>query len=109
MGRTGAYLGSSPVTCPVCRGRGGMGGYECWRCAGQGTLNTELPVEVEYPPGTRGSVARLPLTGFGIHNFYLTVHFRVLKLPAISLVTSSQPMQLLGRSKDSRRRHRFGV
>lgn len=55
-----------------------MGGYECWRCAGQGTLNTELPVEVEYPPGTRGSVARLPLTGFGIHNFYLTVHFRVL-------------------------------
>jgi molecular chaperone DnaJ len=66
------------ITCPVCRGRGGMGGYECWRCAGQGALNTELPVEVEYPPGTRGSGARLPLTWFGIHNFYLTVHFRVL-------------------------------
>jgi molecular chaperone DnaJ len=66
------------ITCSFCRGRGGMGGYECWRCAGQGALNTELPVEIEYPPGPRDSVARLPLTGFGIHNFYLTVHFRVL-------------------------------
>ncbi len=33
---------------------------------------------VEYPPGLRdGCAVRIPLTRFGIKNFYLTVMFRV--------------------------------
>jgi molecular chaperone DnaJ len=66
------------ATCPNCGGRGGMGPYECWRCGGLGVLNTEYLVEVAYPPGcSDGQVVQMPLEGFGIENFYLTVVFRV--------------------------------
>ena len=65
------------ITCSACRGRGHVGGLECWRCAGEGTLDADLPVDVEYPPSTFDSVIRQPLTALGIHNFYLTVHFRI--------------------------------
>ncbi|MBI5688393.1 MAG: J domain-containing protein [Verrucomicrobia bacterium] len=64
--------------CATCRGRGHVAGYECWRCAGDGALTAEQPVDIEYPAGIRGGhVARLPLSQFGIYNFYLTLHFRV--------------------------------
>ena len=64
--------------CPTCGGRGAVGPYECWRCEGHGALTTEYPVDVEYPPGLRDSYAvRIPLTRFGIENFYLTVLFRL--------------------------------
>ena len=66
------------VACPTCAGHGHVAGYECWRCAGRGGLAGEYPVDIEYPPGIRdGYVMRLPLQRFGIHNFYLTVQFRV--------------------------------
>jgi molecular chaperone DnaJ len=64
--------------CPACGGRGHVGGYECYRCAGHGELTAEFPLDIPYPPGIRdGAVRRLPLTQFGIHNFYLTIQFRV--------------------------------
>jgi molecular chaperone DnaJ len=66
------------ATCSTCGGRGHVAGYECWRCAGHGELTTEYPAAIEYPAGIRdGYVERLPLSPFGIHNFYLTVQFRV--------------------------------
>jgi molecular chaperone DnaJ len=66
------------ATCPACGGRGAVGPYQCWRCQGHGTLATEHPVEVEYPPGIRdGSAARISLARYGIENFFLTVLFRV--------------------------------
>jgi DnaJ-class molecular chaperone len=66
------------ATCPACGGRGAVGPYECWRCAGRGALTTEYPVDVEYPPGLRdGYAVRIPLGRFGIENFFLTVLFRV--------------------------------
>jgi molecular chaperone DnaJ len=64
--------------CTECGGRGAVGFYECWRCEGHGALVTEYPMEVSVPPGTRdGDAVRIPLTRFGIENFYLTLLFRV--------------------------------
>jgi DnaJ-class molecular chaperone len=66
------------ATCSVCGGHGAVGSYECWRCEGHGSLTTEHPVEVAYPDGVcDGYAVRIPLTRFGIENFYLTVLFRV--------------------------------
>ena len=66
------------ATCPACGGRGAVGFYECWRCEGRGTLVTDYPVAVPYPPGIRdGYAARIPLDRFGTENVYLTVLFRV--------------------------------
>ncbi len=64
--------------CTECGGHGSVGFYECWRCEGHGALMTEYPVEISVPPGTRdGDATRIPLTQFGIANFYLTLLFRV--------------------------------
>jgi DnaJ-class molecular chaperone len=66
------------VSCPACGGRGGAQGYECWRCAGSGTLAVDFPVDIGFPPGIRDShIARVSLEEFGIGNFYLMVVFRV--------------------------------
>ena len=66
------------ATCPLCGGHGLVGGYECWRCEGNGALTAEYPVEVRYPPGIPdGYAMRIPLSRLGIENFYLTVLFRV--------------------------------
>lgn len=66
------------AACPTCGGRGAVGGYECWRCEGHGTLTSEFPLDVAYPAGLRdGDAVRLPLDQFGVRNFYLTVLFRV--------------------------------
>jgi hypothetical protein len=66
------------ATCSMCGGHGMVGPYECWQCEGHGALTGEYPVEVEYPPGVRdGSAIRIPLSRFGIENFYLTVLLRV--------------------------------
>jgi molecular chaperone DnaJ len=64
--------------CTECGGHGTVGFYECWYCEGHGALMTECPVDVPVPPGTRdGDAVRIPLTQFGIENFYLTLLFRV--------------------------------
>lgn len=66
------------VTCSACGGRGAVGPYECWQCEGRGILTSEYPVTLEYPAGVRdGYAMRVPLTSFGVDNFYLTVLLRV--------------------------------
>jgi molecular chaperone DnaJ len=66
------------ATCPTCRGRGGVGFYECWRCAGEGAITGELPLLVAFPRGLAcDHQVQIPLDRFGIRNLYLTVHFRV--------------------------------
>ena len=64
--------------CPVCFGHGAAGPYECWHCQGQGAITADYPLEVAYPAGIANEyMVRVPLSRFGIENFYLTVRFRV--------------------------------
>jgi DnaJ-class molecular chaperone len=66
------------VICPSCRGRGGIGFHECWRCAGEGAITGEFPLNISFPAGIPGShTVQVPLDRFGIYNMYLTVNFSV--------------------------------
>lgn len=66
------------LRCPHCRGRGGIGWFECARCRGIGQIVSEFPVMLVYPPGiVNNHVIQLPLESLGIENFYLNVIFRV--------------------------------
>jgi molecular chaperone DnaJ len=63
--------------CPTCGGCGGVGLYECWRCAGEGKIAGEFPMTLAFPAGTYdGYEAAIPLDRFGIRNLYLSVRFR---------------------------------
>lgn len=63
--------------CNVCRGRG------CTACGWQGVAEGEQHVTIDVPPMTgRGTMFLMPLTGLGIHNFYLRVRVRVDKAVA---------------------------
>lgn len=65
------------AVCPTCRGYGGVGPYECSRCAGEGAITGEVPVSVAFPPGlTRDHAVMIPLDRFGIRNVHITVLFR---------------------------------
>lgn len=65
------------AVCPTCRGHGGVGFYECMRCAGEGAISGEMPVSVSFPPGlTKDHAVMIPLDRFGIRNIHLTVLFR---------------------------------
>ena len=78
--RGGHVLITIPVRihCPNCRSYGGVGYYECWRCAGAGYITGEYPVMVSYPPGIPDShIVQLSLERFGIRNLYLNVRFRI--------------------------------
>jgi len=69
------------IRCPNCRGHGGAGYYECWRCGGAGFMTGEYPVIVSYPPGISDShIVRLTLDRYGIRNLYLNVRFRISEL-----------------------------
>jgi molecular chaperone DnaJ len=64
--------------CPACHGRGDIGPFECWRCAGTGSAPEELSLEVEYPPGIRDFYrVALPLDHYGIHNVCPVLLFRI--------------------------------
>lgn len=64
--------------CPTCRGYGGVGCWECWRCAGEGKIIGEFPVVVEYSAGIGdGHTTMISLERLGIRNTYLTIRFRV--------------------------------
>jgi molecular chaperone DnaJ len=66
------------LTCPLCRGRGGVGWFECARCHGAGQISDEFPILLTFPPGiVNNHVIQVPLDSFGIENFYLNVTFRV--------------------------------
>jgi molecular chaperone DnaJ len=77
-GRIRVFVPAAEATCPTCRERGGTGPWECWRCAGEGSITGELPIIIEYPEGlTDGHIAMVSLEHLGIRNLYLTVRFRV--------------------------------
>lgn len=63
--------------CPACHGSGGVGPYECSRCAGEGAISGELPISVSFPPGLmQDHAVVIPLQRFGIGNTHLTILFR---------------------------------
>lgn len=65
------------AVCPGCRGSGGVGPYECSRCAGEGAISGEMPISVSFPPGLmRDHAVVIPLERFGIGNTHLTIFFR---------------------------------
>jgi len=65
------------AVCPTCRGHGGVGFYECARCAGEGAISGEMPVSISFPPGlTKEHAVMISLDRFGIRNVHITVLFR---------------------------------
>ena len=65
------------AACPTCRGHGGVGFYECTRCAGEGVISGEMPVSISFPPAlTSDHAVMIPLDRFGIPNTHITVLFR---------------------------------
>jgi DnaJ-class molecular chaperone len=65
------------AVCPTCRGQGGMGFYECARCAGEGAISGEMPISVAFPPGlAKDHAVMIPLDRFGMRNVHITVLFR---------------------------------
>jgi DnaJ-class molecular chaperone len=63
--------------CPICRGYGNVGLYECYRCAGEGAISGEIPISIAFPPGLKQDHSVIvPLERFGIRNLHLTVLFR---------------------------------
>ena len=63
--------------CPTCRGHGGVGLYECLRCAGEGIISGEIPFSVAFPPGlVKDHAVVISLDRFGLRNIHLTVLFR---------------------------------
>ena len=65
------------AVCPTCQGHGGVGFYECVRCAGEGVISGEIPVSVAFPPGlTTDHAVMIPLDRFGIRNVHITMLFR---------------------------------
>jgi DnaJ-class molecular chaperone len=76
-GGNASILVPAQAVCPTCRGQGGVGPYECLRCAGEGVLSGEMPVSVSFPPGlTKDHAVMIPLDRFGIRNMHITVLFR---------------------------------
>lgn len=66
------------LRCPVCRGHGGVGFYECNHCEGAGVVQGEYPINLMFPPGiVNNYMLEVPLDRFGISNFYLRAIFRV--------------------------------
>lgn len=72
------------AVCPTCRGHGGVGFYECTRCAGEGVISGEMPVSVSFPPGlTKDHAVMIPLNRFGIPNTHITVLFRPTEIDSV--------------------------
>jgi DnaJ-class molecular chaperone len=66
------------AVCPTCGGHGGIGLYQCWRCAGEGALSGEYPVHIFFKPDIKdGTQTEVSLDRFGISNCYLRVLFRI--------------------------------
>jgi DnaJ-class molecular chaperone len=76
-GGTARVLIPAQARCPVCLGRGNTGLFVCLQCDGSGVVLDEYPLLVDFPAGVGDYAVQVPLDGFGIHNFYLNVCFRV--------------------------------
>lgn len=76
-GGTASIMVPAQAACPVCRGNGSVGFYECTRCLGEGAIAGEVPVSIAFPPGLASDHAVvIPLERFGIRNVRVTVLFR---------------------------------
>ncbi len=65
------------VVCSACHGEGDWLLFECPRCAGRGTVDTEIPLSVPFPAGLdRDYTVTIPLGPFGADDIRLTVTFR---------------------------------
>lgn len=65
------------AACPTCSGCGMVGPYPCSRCAGEGAISGDVPVNISFPPGlVEDHAVVVPLNRFGIRNLRLTVLFR---------------------------------
>ena len=68
--------------CSACGGHGALGDYQCWHCGGHGSITADYPIEIPYPAGLLNEyIVRVSLGEFGICNFCLTIHFRVIAQP----------------------------
>ena len=66
------------ANCRLCRGFGGIGVYECPRCAGEGVIAGDIPVAIALPPGIVDEDEMvMPLERYGARDVQLTVIFRV--------------------------------
>ncbi len=62
--------------CPACQGTGGPI-FDCYRCAGEGSVERRLPVPLKIPAGVRdGAVFQVTLDEPGVVSVLLTVHLR---------------------------------
>ncbi len=76
-GGTARIMVPARAVCPICRGNGGIGLYECSRCAGEGHISGEVPVSISFPDGlTKDHAIMIPLNRFGIPDLHMTVLFR---------------------------------
>jgi DnaJ-class molecular chaperone len=83
LGGSTRVMVPAQAVCPTCRGHGGVGLYECSRCAGEGSITGEVPVSVAFPPGlTKDHAVMIPLERFGIRNVHITVLFRPTGIPS---------------------------
>jgi DnaJ-class molecular chaperone len=64
--------------CPLCRGAGSLGFWQCLECLGSGVIRQELPLIVTYPSEIEERYEKnISLSRFGIDNYFLRVIFRV--------------------------------
>jgi hypothetical protein len=64
--------------CPTCDGFGSLGFWQCWRCDGTGTLQTQIPLSIEYPAGIKDLYrVAIPLDRFGLHDICPVLLFRI--------------------------------
>jgi DnaJ-class molecular chaperone len=80
-GGTAEVMVPALIQCSLCGGSGGVGPFRCASCDGRGAVADEYPVQVSFPAGYASYTTQVPLTQLGIHNFYLTVNFRVTGVP----------------------------
>jgi molecular chaperone DnaJ/curved DNA-binding protein len=65
-------------TCPLCDGSGSDWGFPCLFCGTEGLIEEEREMRLKISPGIRdNSVFGLPISGLGVHNFYLRVLIRI--------------------------------
>jgi molecular chaperone DnaJ len=76
-GGTARIMVPARGVCPMCRGYGRIGLYECSRCTGEGHISGEVPVSISFPAGLKKDhTIMIPLNRFGIPNGHMTVLFR---------------------------------
>jgi molecular chaperone DnaJ len=65
------------TVCPVCRGSGGRGFYECRECLGVGVIQKVYPLLLTIPAGVSNQDSvRIPLDRLGLSDTQLVLHFR---------------------------------